>query len=95
MAGFGDYCSDSRCAEADDALLQVEVQTVFDGDGFLARAWNPDRREWAQRIPFRLAFIDAPEVAKPSGQEARDFLHNLITGSRSGEHCCCAKRSGS
>lgn len=68
---------DSSCA-AIDATLQAEVQKVFDGDGFLARVWNPDRRKWVERIPFRLPFIDAPEAAQPFGPESKDFLERLV-----------------
>lgn len=70
---------DSPSREPDE-VIAVEVQKVFDGDGFLARAWNPHRRAWVERIPFRLAFIDAPEMDQPFGQEAKDFLGAQIAG---------------
>ena len=63
-----------------DEADTVEVLKVFDGDGFLARVWDPHRKEWAGRIPFRLAFIDAPEIEQPFGNEAMKFLSSLISG---------------
>ena len=69
---------DSSCAAAISETLRAEVQKVFDGDGFLARVWNPHRRKWVERVPFRLAFIDAPEAAQPFGLESRDFLERLV-----------------
>lgn len=61
-------------------VFRARVCKVFDGDGFLANVWNPILREWVQRIPFRFAFIDAPEMAQPFGSEARDALARLILG---------------
>lgn len=58
--------------------ITAKVVKVFDGDGFLATLWHPIRCEWVSRIPFRFAFIDAPEMAQPLGLEARNFLENLI-----------------
>jgi endonuclease YncB( thermonuclease family) len=40
--------------------------------------WNPFREAWVERVPFRFAFIDAPEMEQPFGQESKDFLHSLI-----------------
>jgi micrococcal nuclease len=71
---------DGRCAGASDVAIRVQVQRVFDGDGFLGNAWNSDRRAWVNRIPFRLAFIDAPEMDQPFGRESRDFLDGLVAG---------------
>lgn len=71
---------DGSCCSTADETIRVEVQKVFDGDGFLARAWNPHRRAWVERIPFRLAFVDAPEMDQPFGRESREFLHKLVTG---------------
>lgn len=58
--------------------LEAAVLTVFDGDGFLANVWNPFRQGWVLRVPFRFAFIDAPEMAQPFGEESRAYLHKLI-----------------
>jgi micrococcal nuclease len=63
-----------------DEILKAKVAKVFDGDGFLASVWNPQRDIWIERIPFRFAFIDAPEMEQPFGAESRDFLHGLIVG---------------
>lgn len=63
-----------------DEALRASVVKVFDGDGFLANVWNPHREAWVRRVPFRLAFIDAPEMAQPFGREAKDLLANLIAG---------------
>ena len=63
-----------------DEALRASVIKVFDGDGFLANVWNPHRHCWIGRVPFRLAFIDAPEMAQPFGQEAKDLLTSLIAG---------------
>lgn len=61
-----------------DAALNAVVVKVFDGDGFLANVWNPFRQAWVERIPFRFAFIDAPEMEQPFGQASKDFLTSLI-----------------
>lgn len=61
-----------------DEVLEACVIKVFDGDGFLANVWHPHRKAWVERIPFRFAFIDAPEMGQPFGQESKDFLQNLI-----------------
>lgn len=68
--------------EPDDMkeMLEAKVSEVFDGDGFLAEVWHPLRGEWIKRIPFRFAFIDAPEMQQSFGVEAREFLHELIGG---------------
>ncbi|OYX76130.1 MAG: hypothetical protein B7Y82_14140 [Sphingomonadales bacterium 32-65-25] len=63
-----------------EEVLKATVQKVFDGDGFLANVWHPYREAWVERIPFRFAFIDAPEIAQPFGPESRDFLASLIAG---------------
>ncbi|MBY0620252.1 thermonuclease family protein [Sphingomonas ursincola] len=63
-----------------DEVLKASVLKVFDGDGFLANVWHPFRETWVERIPFRFAFIDAPEMGQPCGPEARDFLAGLIAG---------------
>ena len=60
--------------------IEAKVQKVFDGDGFLANVWHPIRREWVLRVPFRFAFIDAPEMEQPIGAESREFLLKLIGG---------------
>lgn len=61
-----------------DEVLKAAVRKVFDGDGFLANVWHPYRGAWVERVPFRFAFIDAPEMEQPFGPEARDFLVGLI-----------------
>lgn len=63
-----------------DEALETAVTKVFDGDGFLASVWNPLREAWVHRVPFRFAFIDAPEMAQPCGLESRNFLVQLIAG---------------
>jgi micrococcal nuclease len=63
-----------------DEVWQADVVKVFDGDGFLANVWHPLREVWAQRISFRFAFIDAPEIEQPFGRESQAFLHSLIFG---------------
>ena len=60
--------------------LEAKVQKVFDGDGFLASVWNSLRKEWVERVPFRFAFIDAPEMGQHLGAESMEFLHKLISG---------------
>lgn len=71
---------DDPGAAGPDEALRASIVKVFDGDGFLANVWNPHREAWVGRVPFRLAFIDAPEMGQPFGQEAKDFLAGLITG---------------
>lgn len=61
-------------------LLLAKVTKVFDGDGFLGDVWVPHQRATARRIPFRFAFIDAPEMEQQSGPEAHMFLSKLIDG---------------
>jgi len=61
-----------------DEALTAAVVKVFDGDGFLANVWNPFREAWVERVPFRFAFIDAPEMEQPFGHESKNFLHGLI-----------------
>jgi endonuclease YncB( thermonuclease family) len=61
-------------------MLQAEVMKVFDGDGFLARVWHPERENWVPGVPCRFAFIDAPEMRQPLGTEAEAFLQQLIGG---------------
>jgi endonuclease YncB( thermonuclease family) len=63
-------------------MLEAEVTKVFDGDGFLAKLWQPLRGTWLERVPFRFAFIDAPEMQQPFGSEAKEFLHQSISGKR-------------
>lgn len=60
--------------------FKANVVKVFDGDGFLADVWNPERNAWARGLPFRFAFIDAPEMGQPGGDEAKAFLASLIAG---------------
>ncbi len=60
--------------------FKATVTKVFDGDGFMADAWNPMRGVWVRGLPFRFAFIDAPEMGQPGGEEAKDFLASLILG---------------
>lgn len=61
-----------------EQVLEARVIKVFDGDGFLANVWHPYRNAWVERVPFRFAFIDAPEMGQPFGQESKDFLQVLI-----------------
>jgi endonuclease YncB( thermonuclease family) len=63
-----------------DEVLTAAVVKVFDGDGFLANVWNPMRESWVNRVPFRFAFIDAPEMEQPFGPESLNFLSALIAG---------------
>jgi endonuclease YncB( thermonuclease family) len=63
-------------------MLEAEVTKVFDGDGFLAKLWQPLRGTWLDKVPFRFAFIDAPEMQQPFGPEAKAFLEQLIKGKR-------------
>lgn len=63
-----------------DEVLKAAVRKVFDGDGFLANVWHPYRQAWVERVPFRFAFIDAPEMEQPCGPESREFLVGLIAG---------------
>lgn len=65
---------------ASDEALKATVLKVFDGDGFLANVWHPIRETWIERVPFRFAFIDAPEMEQRFGPEARDFLGAIIVG---------------
>lgn len=60
--------------------FKANVIKVFDGDGFMADVWSPIRNAWVRRIPFRFAFIDAPEIGQAGGEEAKDFLSALIIG---------------
>ncbi|KUO54674.1 MAG: hypothetical protein APF78_03885 [Sphingomonadales bacterium BRH_c3] len=60
-------------------VLKVVVGKVFDGDGFLAKVWHPHRETWIERVPFRFAFIDAPEIDQQFGKESKEFLTNLIS----------------
>lgn len=71
---------DSPPPATPEDVLAANVVNVFDGDGFLADLWNPLRETWVPRIPFRFAFIDAPEIEQPFGPESRAFLYGLIMG---------------
>jgi micrococcal nuclease len=63
--------------EPDCETLRVQVLKVFDGDGFLSRLPVPHGGHIIQ-IAVRCGFIDAPELGQPGGNEARDFLTELI-----------------
>lgn len=63
-----------------ESAIKANVSKVFDGDGFLAEVWHPIRKRWIDRVPFRFAFIDAPEMAQLHGQESKHFLRELILG---------------
>ena len=63
-----------------DEVLKANVVKVLHGDGFLANIWHPVREVWVQRISFRFAFIDAPEIEQPLGRESQAFLQLLIAG---------------
>ena len=69
---------DNHGIATSDEALEACVIKVFDGDGFLANVWHPCRKAWVERVPFRFAFIDAPEMGQPFGQDSKDFLQNLI-----------------
>lgn len=71
-----------RNPDASERADQViaRVGKVFDGDGFLAELWHPIRQTWVRRVPFRFAFIDAPEIGQSFGSESQAFLENLIGG---------------
>jgi len=71
---------DSPEAVGEDEVFIANVVKVFDGDGFLADVWNPFRHAWVKLVPFRVAFINAPEMAQPFGPEAGSFLGELIHG---------------
>jgi len=71
---------DDPGADSPLEYLKASVTRVFDGDGFMADVWNPMRNAWVSGIPFRFAFIDAPEMGQPAGEDARDFLAALILG---------------
>src|SRR3546814_13187312 len=77
---ISDWSSDVCSSDLMSETLEAKVQKVFDGDGFLASVWNPLRGEWVERVPFRFAFIDAPELGQALGSESMDFLHQLISG---------------
>ncbi|WP_118858527.1 thermonuclease family protein [Sphingomonas mesophila] len=64
----------------DTDFLWAKPTKVFDGDGFAADVWHPVREKWLPRVPFRFAFIDAPEMKQPFGPEAQQALHHLIGG---------------
>lgn len=66
--------------EPDVEMLEAKGIRAFDGDGFLAKVWHSARGQWINPIPFRFAFIDAPEIQQPFGPEAKEFLHELIAG---------------
>ena len=36
-----------------EEVLEARVVRVFDGDGFLANVWHPERCTWVNSIPFR------------------------------------------
>lgn len=61
-------------------VLDATVVKVFDGDGFLAKIWHPFRNALIDRVPFRFAFIDAPEMQQPGGEDSCAFLSQLISG---------------
>lgn len=68
-------------ASTDEAeMLDAKVLKVFDGDGFLAKIWHPSEETWLGSVPFRFAFIDAPEMQQPFGVEAKKFLEQSIAG---------------
>lgn len=73
------YAPDAAGTDAVGEIL-VRVVKVLDGDGFLASVQDPLRDGWGRRIPFRFAFIDAPEMGQLFADEAKGFLGSLILG---------------
>lgn len=71
---------DTAGLENVDEPIDANVLDVFDGDGFLADIWIPARAQTLSRVPFRFAFIDAPEMQQPFGPEAKALLQYLIFG---------------
>src|SRR3546814_11666040 len=71
---------DDPGSEVMSETLEAKVQKVFDGDGFLSRVWNPLRGEWVERVPFRFAFLDAPEMGQPLGSSWCACLHEHMSG---------------
>ena len=63
-----------------DQMLEATVTRVFDGDGFMANVWHPAQDRWIERVPFRFAFIDAPETGQAFGSESQSFLEHLVGG---------------
>jgi endonuclease YncB( thermonuclease family) len=68
------------CSTDLESAIKARVSKVFDGDGFLAEVWHPIRKQWISRVPFRFAFIDAPEMAQLHGPESKTVLQKLILG---------------
>lgn len=65
--------------EPECETLRVPVLRVFDGDGFLTRISDP-RHGIEMEFTVRFGFIDAPEMAQPGGQDAKDFLERIVGG---------------
>lgn len=71
---------ESLAPDEDADMLEARVLRVFDGDGFLASAWQGSEERCVRAVPFRFAFIDAPEMGQPFAAEAKAFLHAAIAG---------------
>ncbi|WP_157973420.1 thermonuclease family protein, partial [Blastomonas sp. UPD001] len=57
--------------------IRVPVLHVLDGDGFRTQFMNPRTRSLVN-ANVRFGFIDAPEVGQFGGDEARNFLRQII-----------------
>ena len=67
--------------------IPVSVLEVFDGDGFLTRVpknvLTEDTNDKSEiEVGVRCGFIDAPELNRPGGPEAREVLTRLIGGKK-------------
>jgi endonuclease YncB( thermonuclease family) len=67
-------CSGAPPAADGAGALAVTVIAVHDGDTLRVR--DGTGREWT----VRLAVIDAPEIAQPFGEQARDAVRALVQG---------------
>ena len=56
----------------------VKVARVIDGDTVVLDIDMGNRITWSG--PFRLAWINAPEIGTPGAREAKEFLLDLLKG---------------